>query len=301
MEKVSSAPIEATGGWVGRLRAVLDAWPPRRLGLVSSGATHVPGWWPAHPVWVVPVLLLLVGTWWTNVAGGDLDGSRSFFVARGHDIQTRWPANTDARIQALYTLGPAPGILLGVAGVVGLLAGSISPAWAEVRKASLLYVLCFFVGVGMFVQLFKKGWGRPRPDSVVQFGGDRAYRPIWSPGPDKQTSFPSGHAATGFVLLAPMFVWWRRRPWRAIGALAVGLAVGGCVGLGRVMQGRHFPSDILWALGFVYLSGCCFYWLVGLHRDDETEAEPGGVVRVLRIDGPQKVGARAGTERVLAG
>jgi membrane-associated PAP2 superfamily phosphatase len=37
--------------------------------------------------------------------------------------------------------------------------------------------------------------------------------------------------------------------------LVGGIACGSTVGLGRMLQGAHFARDVLWAFGFVYLTG----------------------------------------------
>jgi lipid A 4'-phosphatase len=71
-------------------------------------------------------------------------------------------------------------------------------------------------------------------------------------------SFVSGHAATGFALMA-----WgsfaarsRRRAWLLRGAVC-GLVLGTL----RVAQGRHFASDIVFAMAVVWASTVAARWL----------------------------------------
>ena len=67
-------------------------------------------------------------------------------------------------------------------------------------------------------------------------------------------------------MLAPAFL---VRRWRGIYCLWLGVAIsfGLAVGITRIVQGRHFPSDILWSAGIVYLSAVTIYYAVGLHRE----------------------------------
>jgi membrane-associated PAP2 superfamily phosphatase len=38
------------------------------------------------------------------------------------------------------------------------------------------------------------------------------------------------------------------------------------IGLGRMAQGGHFATDVIWAGGIVYLSGITLYYLLGLYK-----------------------------------
>jgi lipid A 4'-phosphatase len=59
----------------------------------------------------------------------------------------------------------------------------------------------------------------------------------------------SGHAAMGFFPMALAWVCRRqRRLWTA-----AGLTIGGLVGLGRILQGGHFLSDVLMSAAVVWL------------------------------------------------
>jgi membrane-associated PAP2 superfamily phosphatase len=48
--------------------------------------------------------------------------------------------------------------------------------------------------------------------------------------------------------------------------VALGLGYGSLVGLARMLQGAHFLSDVLWALGFVYLTALASFYLLRPHR-----------------------------------
>jgi lipid A 4'-phosphatase len=115
--------------------------------------------------------------------------------------------------------------------------------------------------------IFKEQWGRPRPRDMVQFGGTREYvEPLIKSPPEHGGSFASGHAATGFYLLTPYFLLRRRTPGRAAIVFACGIAYGTLVGIARIAQGAHFLSDVLWALGLVYLTALTLFYLLRLDR-----------------------------------
>jgi membrane-associated PAP2 superfamily phosphatase len=119
--------------------------------------------------------------------------------------------------------------------------------------------LMLALGPGLVVNgILKPNWGRPRPGQVQEFGGELDFVDAWEFGEGPSgisKSFPSGHASMGFYLMAPAFLLYRRHPKWALAFLGLGLAGGLAVGLGRIAQGQHFPSDVLWAGGLVYLVG----------------------------------------------
>jgi membrane-associated PAP2 superfamily phosphatase len=97
---------------------------------------------------------------------------------------------------------------------------------------------------------------------MTEFGGEHEYVRVWSFGPaGVSKSFPSGHAGMGFYLMAPAFVLYRRHRRWALGFLLLGLTGGGILGLARIVQGQHFPSDVLWSAGLVYLLGLILSYL----------------------------------------
>jgi membrane-associated phospholipid phosphatase len=46
----------------------------------------------------------------------------------------------------------------------------------------------------------------------------------------------------------------------------LGIAAGSAIGFARVTQGAHFPSDVLWSGGMVYLSGLFLTVLVNTSK-----------------------------------
>ncbi len=138
------------------------------------------------------------------------------------------------------------------------------------RHLATVAVVCGLLGPGLIIEgIFKNHMGRPRPVQVVEFGGKDTYQGPFVQGatPERNRSFVSSHAAAGFWLMSlgltcgPL---WRRR-W-----LLIGIVTGGVVGLGRILQGGHFFSDILFAFFTVWLSCEIVAWLDKRRRSRHT-------------------------------
>jgi lipid A 4'-phosphatase len=144
-------------------------------------------------------------------------------------------------------------------------------AW---RHMSIIFVLATLLGPGVLIEgVLKNTVGRPRPVQIVQFGGEAAFHAPFSAGinPESHRSFVSSHAATGFALMAlgltshPAV----RRRW-----LMVGLLTGGAIGAGRMLQGGHFLSDVVFAFYAVWLSCELVVWLDRKRLLRRTHAHP---------------------------
>lgn len=152
----------------------------------------------------------------------------------------------------LYRYGTIPGIVFTLAALLVWLASFITPRLQAWRRPCLVVVLTTVLAAGFLVNsVLKQYWGRPRPSQTVTYGGNWEYRPIFPPGPPgKGASFPCGHCTMGFVFLAAAG-FQRRSKLLSIGGVATGLALGTLLSAARVVQGAHFTSDALWALGVV--------------------------------------------------
>lgn len=173
--------------------------------------------------------------------GGDLAVSHQFWVpGRG------FVGNDLAIVRWIYEMVPWMGRLAAIVGLVLLVRAGGAPR-VRWRRRSLMLALVMVTGVGALVNgVFKEHWGRARPVNVDSFGGDRIFTPAWRPSAECRSncSFVSGHAATGFALmgvgaLSTLAV---RRRWCLIGIVA-----GLLIGLGRISQGGHFVSDVIFA------------------------------------------------------
>jgi membrane-associated PAP2 superfamily phosphatase len=157
----------------------------------------------------------------------------------------------------LYDYGQYPAIVMAI-GAFGVFIGSRwRRVWRPYRRRCLFFVLAVALGPGLAVNgVFKPIWGRPRPRQVMQFGGDKAYRPWYQPAGLRAAagkSFPSGHAAMGFVLAAGVVFLPRCGAGLRWLGVAGALSYGGLMGAARIVQGGHFLSDVLGSAGVVML------------------------------------------------
>ena len=188
-----------------------------------------------------PEIDLAVSAAARQVAGDPVDGAPA------------WAWGQLMLVQASYWSVPTLGRLSLLATVVllllprRLLRRPQAVALRRWRGRAPWIVAMLVLGVGLLVNAgFKEHWGRPRPAGVQTLGGELPFRTIAQPSSlcRSNCAFPSGHAAQGYALMvvgvlgAPH----RRRAWRR-----AGLVAGLLIGAGRVLQGGHFLSDILFS------------------------------------------------------
>lgn len=135
---------------------------------------------------------------------------------------------------------------------------------AGLRRRFAYLLVVMLLGPGLLVNgLFKAEWGRARPSQVVEFGGTKTFTPalVRTDQCAKNCSFVSGHASMGFYLAA--LAWVLRDPrW-----LWAGIVLGAYAGLGRMAQGAHFLSDVVFSFWCVYLTALlCARWILGHWR-----------------------------------
>ena len=209
-------------------------------------------------VWIPAVLLALATALF---ACSDLDVTlvRPFFsgyvVPRDGGLN-EFPLGLVQPWKGMYDWGQLPAFFFGLG---GLIVWVLSFVWSRLRRlrdAGLFYALVLIVGPGILINcICKPFWSRPRPHATTAFGVEREFLPVGQRGyQENDSSFPSGHAAMGFYWMAPAFVFWRRRPWLAVGFMALGLSCGTVIGLARMVSGSHFPSDIFWSAGIIYFT-----------------------------------------------
>ncbi|MFN4262490.1 MAG: phosphatase PAP2 family protein [Thioalkalivibrionaceae bacterium] len=179
------------------------------------------------------------------------------------------PATIKPLLDALYTYGPWPGIVIASVALImraAWLLNDLSDRRASLDSAArcsrrrLTYlVLAFLIGPGLIVNAaFKDHFGRARPAQTIEFGGHARYSPPGLPVSQcaRNCSFPSGHAAAAFYPLAVAFLLsppWRRRLFFAA------ILWGSAVGVTRVLQGAHWPSDVVGAFLIVYLTSAALH------------------------------------------
>lgn len=200
----------------------------------------------------IPIAFLLILTFIFWATNADLLLARRFYSPI-----TGWPWKNARPWIDLYNYGNIPPLMLALCGFVIFVFSFLFRKIAHYRRIGLFLVIYLVIGPGLIVNtVFKDNWGRPRPVEVKNFGGTEKYLPVWERGaPGKDKSFPSGHAAVGYFLFAPFFFLRNQSPKWAWFFLLLGLSYGTFMGVGRMAQGGHFATDVLWAWGLTYLTG----------------------------------------------
>ncbi|MFM2405092.1 MAG: hypothetical protein RL223_2972 [Pseudomonadota bacterium] len=187
------------------------------------------------------VLLLALFTTWPTL---DLQVSALFHRPDHGFIGNDW-----ALVRGVYLAVPWLGWAAAMAGALVAATHWSGPRGLGVRwwRRTMVLALMMLLGVaGLVNGVLKEHWGRARPVAVQAFGGERQFSAAGVPVDQcsRNCSFVSGHAATGFavgaigLLGSPR----TRRRWARAGLIA-----GLLVGLGRISQGGHFLSDVLFA------------------------------------------------------
>jgi lipid A 4'-phosphatase len=129
----------------------------------------------------------------------------------------------------------------------------------QIRKKLIFMLIVLVLGPGLVVSTLKDTTGRPRPSEITEFGGQNTFKSplVVSQDCDRNCSFVSGHASIAFYLIC--LAWVFRNP----GWLWSGIILGTLVGTGRIAQGSHYLSDVVFSFWVVY--GVCVlaaHWLL---------------------------------------
>ncbi len=182
-----------------------------------------------------------------------------------------WVLRTKQPWQALYHYGTWPSLTIAATGLLIFLAGFINKRLAGHRKKAFLLAAVMIIGPGLIVNsIFKDNFGRPRPNQIIEFGGQQQYhRLLQSDWGNDGRGFPCGHCSTGFYFFTFYFFWKRdRRKWLPYAAgIGGGVVYGIMMSIARIGQGGHFATDVLWSAGLIYLTAGFLYYL--LFPDDK--------------------------------
>lgn len=215
---------------------------------------------------VFPIAILLLSTFILSVINADLLlAGRFFSAAEG------WPLMNARPWIDLYNYGNIPPLILALGGLILFALSFFIRRIASYRKIGLFLVVYLILGPGLVINtVFKDNWGRPRPVEVKNFNGTEKYLLVWERGtPGKGKSFPSGHAAIGYFLFAPFFFLRKQFPKWAWFFLLLGLLYGTLMGVGRMIQGGHFATDVLWAWGLTYLTGLSLAYIFRFDKQNK--------------------------------
>lgn len=207
-------------------------------------------WISTHPISAVLVYIAAVSVFFLVFPGVDLWASGLFYS----EAEGFW-AQHDPFLRRLRHLGPHIVRIIAVACILVLLLKLLVPGRGPIvpLRAPLFLLTTLILGPGVLVNLIlKNNWGRPRPHTVDQFGGDLPYQPVWLPTDlcDTNCSFVSGEASAGIWLVAAVFI--APVAWR-LALLCFVLPLALILSLNRIAFGGHFLSDTLISWGLTLL------------------------------------------------
>ena len=218
------------------------------------GTTAARGWREREWLWLAGTwgLLGLLFTLWPTL---DLTVSGWFYRPPGSPGWQGFAGDQYPLVALIHESIPWLGRLASLLGLIAAVGWRLRPGPLNIRwwHRSLALGLAMLLGTGIVVNaILKETWGRPRPAEVQTFGGTGTFVPALQPSHqcNSNCSFVSGHAATGFTLMALGLLGApaTRRRWLCWG-LAGGLATGAL----RIAQGGHFLSDVLFSGAVVWL------------------------------------------------
>ncbi len=206
------------------------------------------------------ILLIITLIFWFT----DLD---IYLESLFYNEEEGWFLKDHKLMKFLYKYGRVPGAIVFLIALLILFLGFFLPGLAKYRKISLYLFLYMFIGSGIIINsILKIYWGRPRPKQIKKFGGKFDYTNVFMFGKaGRNSSFPCGHASIAFYMIFPYFLLKSTNSTQAFIFLLIGVALGLLVGIGRMVQGGHFASDVVWAGGIMYLTGMILYYLMGFN------------------------------------
>jgi len=136
-------------------------------------------------------------------------------------------------------------VLIGFAILYALRWFGVAVPYAPTGRALVFLAATMAIGPGLIVNVgLKDHWRRPRPTHTLDFRGGDEFKPWYrlDGACNRNCSFVSGEAATGFWMVAPALL--APPPYRAL-ALAGAFAFGVAASLLRLAFGGHYLSDVL--------------------------------------------------------
>ncbi len=125
----------------------------------------------------------------------------------------------------------------------------------NLKKAflNLTILMSLILGPGVVVNLMlKDNFGRARPKQIVEFGAIKTFTNVYEKANQCKSncSFSSGHAAAAYSFTTIAFL--VPAQYQFVTYIA-GFAFGTIVGIGRMIQGGHFGSDVVVSAWIIFL------------------------------------------------
>jgi lipid A 4'-phosphatase len=234
-----------------------------------------PALWRRELMVLAGVVAVSTAVFWVT----DLDVAFSRLFYSPGSPGGAWPYYQKPIWEILYESDTYLTISLSAIALGCILIGALRPGRRRLVRYGLFILFSGLLGAGLLTNLvFKEYWGHPRPDEIAQFGGELAYLPPLAKGtPGDGESFPSGHVSIAFSFIAVWFILRRRRPAAARLCFLTVVVLTALEGIGRMVRGRHFLSDVLWGAYIPYM--VCFvlyYFVFRLYDDTDPQPESGG-------------------------
>ncbi len=139
---------------------------------------------------------------------------------------------------------------------------TLNKDWRNYFTIALIIALLALLNPLIIVYVLKFLTGRVRYEDIIIMG-ESFYTPWFlPPGPSTENvSFPSGHAAMGWMFL-PLFILIKNRKWKdpiKILTIISVLSWGFFVAISRVLIGAHYPSDVLFSTSFAAIITILLY------------------------------------------
>lgn len=222
-------------------------------------------------IWILFVLTsgitVVVAAIFLNFPQIDISVSRYFYVeGEGfplkHHPQLMWIRKGFKLLFGVVCIGVL--LMLARSFIAGKSAGVSKRIWLFCTAAIVL-------GPGVLVNLiFKNNWGRARPSHIAEFGGDATFSLplVISDQCAKNCSFVSGETSSIATLsLLGCIVLWNSVSRAARGALLLGATSMTLLASAlRIVKGRHFLSDTIFAILFCTLLILLLYHLFDIGR-----------------------------------
>lgn len=129
-------------------------------------------------------------------------------------------------------------------------------------RAVLFLVSTLVLGPGLLVNgILKEHWDRPRPAQVKQFGGKLDYVNWWDPRGTctRNCSFVSGEVSSAAWMFAPAML---APPQWQVAAYAAASVFTVIISVARMVPGRHFLTDALFATLLTLILIWGVHWLI---------------------------------------
>lgn len=217
----------------------------------------------AEPViprcWLIAPLVLLAALLAMETTGIDRAVSQWFYDQGTHSF----PLRTSFLFETVLHHWAKYSVILGTSVIAAAFVFTYFVPLLQRQRRLLLFLVLAMTLAPLSVTALKEVTDRPCPWDLADYGGGAPYTHLFETRERPHARglcFPAGQASTGFALMAFFFAAHReRRDALKRAALLTGAFAGFLLGMGRVAQGAHFVSHVLWS-GLV-----CWLVMVGLY------------------------------------